>query len=204
MRCHAKFGPQADERGDDHLAKCGDGDRQTHRSGRNVSGALLDAAEGHDERPMRRELRRWSTAVMQSARKCYSMNINDIVRPGLANKRHRPFAANQELRFLNRTPTPPPFSGINSIPAFSSTCVIRSRVAVRSSSPRSSRTMVCVDTFAAFASSTTPQPNAVRANLHWIGFISPKYGDLCCVSSRLPVGHVPQTARRRVGAHLLT
>jgi hypothetical protein len=87
----------------------------------------------------------------------------------------------------NRTPTPPPFSGMNSIPASSKAFMMRSIVPLRRSSPRSRRTIVCVETLAALARSSTPHASAVRAILHWIALISPYNGDFCCSSSLLPV-----------------
>ena len=66
----------------------------------------------------------------------------------------------------NRTPTPPPFSGINSIPAFSKATWIASTVEARSCSPRSNLAIVSGDTRANLAKSRVPHPSATRAILH--------------------------------------
>ena len=72
-------------------------------------------------------------------------------------------------RFLRRSPGPPPFSSMNSIPPASNTRWMASTVRSFSSSPRSNRATVSTDTLAAAASSRTPQPKAARAIRHCTG-----------------------------------
>ena len=68
-------------------------------------------------------------------------------------------------RFRNRTPGPPPFSSMNSTPAFSSACCSLSIVDCFASAPFSMRVTVLAVTPAFSASSRTPQPTAARAIL---------------------------------------
>jgi hypothetical protein len=72
--------------------------------------------------------------------------------------------------FLRRTPGPPPFSAMNSMPANSSASRIFCRVSVRpprGPSCASSRLIVGLDTSAAVASSSWDQPSSALAAFNW-------------------------------------
>jgi hypothetical protein len=75
----------------------------------------------------------------------------------------------RRVRFASRTPAPPPFSGINSTPAFSSALAIFAMVssATLIEPPASARLRVGTDIPAASATSAWDIPVSARAALNW-------------------------------------